>query len=106
MTIYRNETLLPYPVSNITDEYTITRDAVEGALVAVQDRKSVGPDESPNWLLRNCATIISIRVCSMFNSIREAERVMLPGCGNVWTSYRCGRFLDRSLLIRTSDQYL
>jgi hypothetical protein len=31
----------PIPVSNIPDEYIITRDAVELALVAVQDRKSV-----------------------------------------------------------------
>jgi hypothetical protein len=33
----------PIPVSNIPDEYIITHDAVELALVVVQDRKSVGP---------------------------------------------------------------
>jgi hypothetical protein len=40
--------ITPIPVSNIPYEYIITRDAVELALVAVQDRKSVGPDEIPN----------------------------------------------------------
>ncbi len=41
----------PIPVFNVPDEYIITRDAVEVALVAVQNRKSVGPDEIPNWQL-------------------------------------------------------
>ena len=69
----------PIPVSNIPDEYIITRDAVELALVAVQDRKSVGPDEIPDWLLKICATTISIPVCSMFNSFITEGHV--PG---VW----------------------
>ena len=72
------------PVSNIPDEYIITRDAVELALVAVQDRKSVGPDEIPNWLLNTCATTISIPVCSMFNSsIREGRVPGLWKCADV-----------------------
>ena len=74
----------PIPVSNIPDEYIITRDAVELALVAVQDRKSVGPDEIPNWLLNTCATTISIPVCSMFNSsIREGRVPGLWKCADV-----------------------
>ena len=74
----------PIPVSSIPDEYIITRDAVELALVAVQDRKSVGPDEIPNWFLNTCATTISIPVCSMFNSsIREGRVPGLWKCADV-----------------------
>ncbi|XP_028403413.1 uncharacterized protein LOC114526110 [Dendronephthya gigantea] len=62
----------PVPVSNVPDRYVITRDAVELALAGVNDRKSVGPDEIPNWILKTCAANISYPVCSMFNSsIRE-----------------------------------
>jgi hypothetical protein len=94
----------PIPVSNIPDEYIITRDAVELALLAVLDRKSVGPDEILNWLLKTCATTISIPVCSMFNSsIREGPVPGLWKCADVLP---LGRSLDRSLLIRTLDQYL
>ena len=58
----------PKPVPNIPEEFIITRDAVEAALLSVQNRKAIGPDEIPNWLLKTCATTISLPVCSMFNS--------------------------------------
>ena len=64
----------PTPVPNIPEEFIITRDAVEAALLSVQNRKAIGPDEIPNWLLKTCAATISLPVCSMFNSsIREGH---------------------------------
>ena len=64
----------PIPVPNIPEEFIITCDAVEAALLSVQNRKAIGPDEIPNWLLKTCATTISLPVCSMFNSsIREGH---------------------------------
>ena len=65
----------PIPIPNIPEEFIITRDAVEAALLSVQNRKAIGPDEIPNWLLKTCATTVSLPVCSMFNSsIRERDR--------------------------------
>ncbi len=46
----------PIPVSDVPDEYIISPEAVELALSAVHERKSVGPDEIPNWLLKNLRT--------------------------------------------------
>ncbi|XP_028411930.1 uncharacterized protein LOC114534656 [Dendronephthya gigantea] len=74
----------PVPVSNVPDRYVITRDAVELALAGVNDRKSVGPDEIPNWILKTCAANISYPVCSMFNSsIREGRVPDLWKCADV-----------------------
>ena len=62
----------PIPVSDVSDDYIISSEAVGLALSAVHERKSVGPDEIPNWLLKTCAPIISNPVCSIYNSsIRE-----------------------------------
>ena len=62
----------PIPVSDVPDEYIISPEAVEFALSTVHERKSVGPDEIPNWILKTCAPIISNPVCSIYNSsIRE-----------------------------------
>ncbi len=38
----------PIPISDVPDEYIISPEAVELALSAVHERKSVGPDEIPN----------------------------------------------------------
>ena len=62
----------PIPVSDVSDEYIISPEAVGLALSAVHERKSVEPDKIPNWLLKTCAPIISNPVCSIYNSsIRE-----------------------------------
>ena len=62
------------PVIDVPDEYIISSEAVELALSVINERKSVGPDKIPNWLLKDCASIISNPVCSIFNSsIREGH---------------------------------
>jgi hypothetical protein len=40
------------------DEKIIYPETVELALSTVHERKPVGPDEIPNWLLKTCAPII------------------------------------------------
>ena len=86
----------PIPVSDVPDEYIISPEAVGLALSAVQERKSVEPDEIPNWLLKTCAPIISNPVCSIYNSsIREGY---VP---KVRMSFHLGRFPNLSVLTLT-----
>ena len=59
---------IPIPFPDVPDEYIITPEAVEHAILAIQKRKSVGPDEIPNWLLKTSATTISNHVCPIYNS--------------------------------------
>ena len=58
----------PIPITDIPDDYTITLESVELASAAIQERKSVGPDEIPNWLFKIYAPVITNPVCSIFNS--------------------------------------
>ena len=74
----------PIPITDIPDEYTITLEAVELALAAIQERKSVGPDEIPNWLLKIYTPVIGNLVCSIFNSsVREGYVPSLWKCADV-----------------------
>ena len=64
----------PIPVTQIPDEYSISPDEVERSLTTIQERKSIGPDDIPNWLLKNFAPVVCKPVCSIFNSsIRQGE---------------------------------
>ena len=47
----------PIPITDIPDKYTITQEAVELALAVIQERKSIGPDDIPNWLLKIYAPV-------------------------------------------------
>ena len=58
----------PIPVIDVPDEYIISSEAVELAVSVINEHKSVGPDKIPNWVLKDCASIISNPVCSIFNS--------------------------------------
>ena len=64
----------PIPVIDVPDEYIISSEAVELALSVINERKSVGADKIPNSVLKDCASIISNPVCSIFySSIREGH---------------------------------
>ena len=64
----------PIPVIDVPDEYIISSEAVEVALSVINERKSVEPDKILTWVLKDCASIISTPVCSIFNSsIREGH---------------------------------
>ena len=94
----------PIPITDIPDEYTITQEAVELAFAVIQKRKSIGPDEIPNWLLKIYAPVISNPVCSIFNSSdREGYVPSLWKCADVLL---LGKSPNRSLSTLTLDQYL
>ena len=64
----------PIPVTQIPEEYSVSPDEIERSLSTIQERKSIGPDDIPNWLLKNFATVLCRPVCSIFNSsIRQRE---------------------------------
>ena len=64
----------PIPVHYTPDEYIISPEAVERSLLAIKERKARGPDEIPNWVLKNFAPILCPPVCSIFNaSISEGH---------------------------------
>ena len=58
----------PIPIHYTPDEYIISPEAVERSLLAIKESKSCGPDEIPNWVLKNFAPILCRPMCSIFNS--------------------------------------
>ena len=56
------------PVQLTPDEFIISPDAVETSLLAINERKSTGPDNIPNWLFKECAAVICSPVVSIFNA--------------------------------------
>ena len=62
------------PLTQIPDKYSISPEEVERSLSAIQERRSIGPDDISNWLLKNFAHVVCRPVCSIFNSsIRQGE---------------------------------
>ena len=65
-------------MDHIPDEFIITPEAVEHSLLAVSEGKSSGPDDIPNWLLKDFAPVISSPTASIFNaSIRQGKVPLL-----------------------------
>ncbi len=57
---------------HIPHDYVISLEALEHKLLHTDIHKSIGPDDLPNWILRDLAGIISAPICAIFNqSIRE-----------------------------------
>ena len=74
----------PIPVHYTPDEYIISPEAVERSLLAIKERKSCGPDEIPNWALKNFVPILCRPVCTIFNSsISQGHVPSLWKCANV-----------------------
>ena len=74
----------PIPVHYTPDEYIISPEAAVRSQLAIKERKSCGPDEIPNWVLKNFAPILCRPVCSIFNSsISQAHVPSLWKCANV-----------------------
>ena len=71
-------------VTTVPSEYIITPEAVERSLSFIKERKSSGPDEIPNWVLKNFSPVICRPVCSIFNSsILQGHVPSLWKCANV-----------------------
>jgi hypothetical protein len=58
----------PIPVNAVPNEHIITLEAVELSLSSIKERKSNGPDEISNCVLKNFSPVICLPVCSIFNS--------------------------------------
>ena len=74
----------PVDTNHSPDEYVITPESVEKALLSIKERKSNDPDDIPNWVLKNFASVIYSPRCSLFNSsINEGYVPSLWKCANV-----------------------
>lgn len=72
---------LPPPISEVPSEYIISMCQIENELSKIQINKSTGPDDIPNWVLRDLAPVLAPPLASVFNaSIREG---FLP---QIWKS--------------------
>ena len=58
----------PVDTNHSPDEHVISPESVEKALLSIKERKSNGPDDIPNWVLKNFASVIYSPICSLFNS--------------------------------------
>ena len=52
----------PIQVTSVPDSYTIFPEAVEAQLSRGQEGKTTGPDEIPNWILKSCASTLSVPI--------------------------------------------
>ncbi len=52
----------------LPDELIITVDSVEKQLLKTRLQMSIGPDQIPNWILKDLAGIIATPICLLFNS--------------------------------------
>ena len=61
-------------VSDIPAKYSISVENVENKLASINTNKAIGPDEFPNWIIRDCAPFLSAPLASIYNSlIRESH---------------------------------
>ena len=74
----------PLPVEQSTDNYVVSLESVEKALLSIQERKAKSTDDIPYWILKNFASIIHRPICSIFNSsINQDHVLLLWKCANV-----------------------
>ena len=52
----------------IPDEFIISAEEAEKQLLNIKVSKAVGPDNIPNWILKDLSGIIARPVCAIFNS--------------------------------------
>ena len=63
---------LPFPTNDIPDDFCISIEETEKALLSSKLHSSAGPDEIPSWLLQENASVLCRPLCSIFNSsVRE-----------------------------------
>ena len=72
------------PVQLTLDEFIISPGAVDTSLLAINERKSIGPNNIPNQILKECASVICSPVASIFNaSINQGTVPSLWNCADV-----------------------
>ena len=63
----------------IPTKYVLTSTAVEKALKSVKTHKAPGPDQIPNWILKDYASTLAVPICSIFNA--SVAQATLP---SIW----------------------
>ena len=87
--------------SQIPDRYIVQIDEVEKALFNININKAIGPDEIPNWILRDLCQELAKPICAIFNSsIREGFIPMLWKSANVIPVPKCNHPSDITKDIR------
>ena len=79
-----DEFLPPGADTSVPDAYIINVDEVVISVSRIKTHKTTGPDEIPNWILHDYATILAPPVCAIFNSsLREGTVPVLWKCADV-----------------------
>ena len=66
--------LIPAEYPNLPNEFVISVSDVERRLSNINIWKAPGPDQLPNWVLRDMAELLAGPVCAIFNaSLREGH---------------------------------
>ena len=68
-------------ITEVPNRYRVSVDEVEQKLSQVKSCKALGPDDFPNWILRDFSNILSLPLCSIFNA--SIKKACLPG---IWKS--------------------
>ena len=73
---------LPLPTNDIPDDFCISVEETEKALLSSKLHSSAGPDEIPSWLLRENASVLCRPLCSIFvvSQRRWLTTLLLKNC--------------------------
>ena len=83
-TLSLDDTLLPLGAdTSVPDTYVISVAEVTDSLSRIKTNKAAGPDEIPNWILRDYATSLAPPVCAIFNSSLR-EEIVPPQLWKFW----------------------
>jgi hypothetical protein len=93
---------LPLPTNDIPDDFCISVEETEKALLSPKLHSSAGPDEIPSWLLRENASVLCRSLCYIFNaSVRED---LFPQYGRQQILHQFKNLRPLKKLILTSEQ--
>lgn len=73
----------PVDTKHSPDEYVISPESVEKALLSIKERKSNGTDDIPNWVLKNFASALYVH-----SSIHQLMKAMNHPYGSALMLYR------------------
>ena len=79
-----DKNIIPPPSEKIPSKYIISVMEVENEMAKISLNKSMGPDNIPNWIIRDLAPIIAPAVTSIFNSsLQDGYVPSLWKCANI-----------------------
>ena len=79
-----DKTIIPFKVDKIPSQYIISVQQVENEMAKVKLDKSSGPDNIPNWVVRDLAPVLAPAVTAIFNaSLRDGFIPPEWKCANI-----------------------